>query len=245
MAKKKSRRKQSSQSRPTRPMRRGSRRPQSSGFGKFIPYALVGGVGVAIVAALFFVTAGGGGAGAHPVGYEPPTLGAAEAPVEFVLWEDFQCPFCKRFEIETFPALEEQFVDSGEVRFVWRNFQRYGSESTDAGIAAYCAGEQGQFWEFKDVAFEAAGGIQSGVFTVDNLRGFAIDLGLDIAAYEDCFNNNGAFYLDAMRADRALARTQGVAGTPAFFINGQLVSGAQPTSTFEAFISNALNEARQ
>lgn len=235
--------KKRSQRRQPRQVRRGAR-PQSTGIGKFLPYALVGSLGVAIVAALFLVTAGGSEV-AHPAGYEPPTLGAEDAPVEFVLWEDFQCPFCKRFELETFPALEAEFVDSGEVKFVWRNFQRYGSESTNTGIAAYCAGEQGKFWEFKDVAFENQRGIQAGVFTEDNLRGYAIDLGLDIADYEDCFDNNGSFYLDAMRADRALAREQGVTGTPAFFINGELISGAQPTSTFQAFISNALNEARQ
>ena len=205
---------------------------------------MLGGVGVAIVAALFFVTAGGSGSSAHPVGYEPPTLGAADAPVEFVMWEDFQCPFCKRFEAETFPALAEQFVDSGQVRFVWRNFQRYGSESTDSGIASYCAGEQGKFWEYKDVVFQNQQGIQTGVFSEDNLRRFAIDLGLDIAAYENCFANNGGIYLEAMAADRSLAQSQGVNGTPAFFINCRLVSGAQPTSAFEAFISNALNDAR-
>ena len=239
MAKKRSQRKQS------RPARRTNARPQSSGIGKLVPYALVGGVGIAIVAALFFVTGGGGGGSAHPVGYEPPTLGAADAPVEFVMWEDFQCPFCKRFETETFPALEEKFIDTGQVKFVWRNFQRYGSESTDAGIASYCAGEQGQFWEFKHVVYQNQQGIQAGIFTEDNLRQYAIDLGLDIVAYEDCFANNGAFYLEAMRADKALAQGQGVTGTPAFFINGEFISGAQPTSTFEAFISNALNEARQ
>ena len=161
------------------------------------------------------------------------------------MWEDFQCPFCKRFETETLPTLEEKFVDTGQVKFVWRNFQRYGSESTDAGIASYCAGEQGQFWEFKHVVYQNQQGIQAGIFTEDNLRKYAIDLGLDIGAYEDCFANKGAFYLEAMQADKDMAQSQGVNGSPAFFINGEFISGAQPTSTFEAFISNALNEARQ
>jgi protein-disulfide isomerase len=237
MAKKRNQRKQPRQA------RRRTAGPPSSGIGKLVPYFLVGGFGVAIVVALFVVTAGGGSA-AHPVGYEPPTLGAADAPVEFVLWEDFQCPFCKRFELETFPELEK-FVDSGEVKFVWRNYQRYGSESTDAGIASNCAGEQGKFWEFKDVVFQNQRGAQAGVFTEDNLRQYAIDLGLDIAAYEDCFTNNSTFYIEAMRADINMGRAQGVTGTPGFFINDQFVSGAQPTSTFEAYISNALNEARQ
>jgi len=236
--------KKRSQNRQSRQTRRRAGKPPSSLAGKLVPYFLLGGVGVAIVAALFLITSGGGGGSAHPVGYEPPTLGAADAPVEFVMWEDFQCPFCKRFELETFPALAEKFVDSGEVKFVWRNFQRYGSESTDSGIASYCAGEQGKFWEYKDVVFQNQQGIQTGVFSEDNLRRFAIDLDLDIAAYESCFANNGGMYLEAMRADKDMAQSQGVNGTPAFFINGMLVSGAQPTTTFEAFISNALNDAR-
>lgn len=238
MAKKRSQRRQPRQG------RRGAR-PQSTGIGKFLPFALVGGVGIAIVAALFFVTADGGGGSDHPLGYEPPTLGAADAPVEFVIWSDFQCPFCKRFETETFPALADRFVDSGEVKFVWRNFQRYGSESNDSGVSSYCAGEQGQFWEFKEIVFENQRGIQTGALSRANLRQWATDLNLDMTAYDTCVSENASEYLQIMAADFSMARDEGVTGTPAFFINGTLVAGAQPTRTFEAYISNALNEARQ
>ena len=214
------------------------------------PYFAVGGVAVALVAALFLVSTGGEPSSSevqasYPVGYTPPTDGDESAPVEFVMWADYQCPFCGRFEAQTLPELRQRYVDTGKMKFVWRNFENYGSESQDSAVAAHCAGEQDKFWEFKDVVYQNQQGIQAGVFTEDNLRLYAIDLGLDIAAYEDCFTNNGAFYLAAMRADKAMAQSQGVNGTPAFFINGKLVSGAQPTSTFEAFITNALAEARQ
>lgn len=224
-------------------MRR-ARRQHSSVWAKAIPYLALGGLAAIIVGGLFALTLGTGSGSDHPEGYEPPVLGDPDAPVEFVMWEDFQCPFCKRFETETFPELEE-YVEAGQVKFVWRNFQRYGSESISSGIAAYCAGEQdpAKFWELKDIIFENQDGIQTGALSDDNLRRWAADIGLDMDAYDTCFVERGQFYRDAMAADRDLAREQRVNGTPTFIINGQLVSGAQPTGTFEAYIGNALAEA--
>lgn len=223
---------------------RRARQQGPQGWAKAIPYLAVGGLAAVIVGGLFALSLGTGGGSSHPEGYEPPILGDPNAPVEFVMWEDFQCPFCKRFETETFSELE-RFVESGQVKFVWRNFQRYGSESINSGIAAYCAGEQdpAKFWELKDIIFENQNGIQTGALSNENLRQWASEIGLDMNAYDTCFVERGQYYRDAMAADRDLARQQRVNGTPAFFINGELVSGAQPTGTFEAFIESALAEA--
>lgn len=235
----------SKQTREAKKKRARSRRRR--GWASAAPYVLVVGLAAGIAAALFLVSAGGGGsdgaAASHPPGYTPPTLGEASAPVEFVLWEDFQCPFCKRFTLNTFPDLKRRFVDTGKVRFVWRNFQRYGSESFDSGVAAYCAGEQGKFWEYKETLFEHQRGIQTGAFSRSNLGQFARDLGLDVVAYNECFDGRSEYYLDIMAADRALARDQGVNGTPSFFINGELVVGAQPTETFVNIIESKLRQA--
>ena len=197
------------------------------------PYLAVGGVAVAFIAALFLVGGGGGGSSAtvHPVDYEPPSIGSPDAPVEFVLWEDFQCPFCNRFERETLPLLIRRYGDTGQVRFVWRNFENYGNESRDAAVAAYCAGEQGQFWEFKDVLFQNQRGVDQGAFSDSNLRRIGQEAGLETTAFNTCLS--GTSYETVIAADKQLGRNDfGVNATPTFFINGLRIVGAQPTETF-------------
>ena len=209
------------------------------------PYLAVGGVAAVFIAALFLIGGGGSSTAAvYPDGYEPPTLGSPDAPVEMVMWEDFQCPFCGRFELRTMPVLKERFVDSGQLRVVWRNFENYGGESRDAAIAVYCAGEQGQFWEFKDILFREQQGINQGTFSENNLRRFAEEAGLETTAFNACLD--GRSYESIIVADKQLGRSEfNIAGTPTFFINGLRVGGAQPTDTFVGIIEDALRRAGQ
>ncbi len=210
------------------------------------PYLAVGGVAAVFIAALFLVGGGGGSSSAtvHPAGYEPPTIGSPDAPVEFVLWEDFQCPFCDRFTRETLPLLVRRYGDTGQVRFVWRNFENYGSESRDAAVAAYCAGEQGQFWEFHDVLFQNQRGVDQGAFSENNLRQFAQEAGLETTAFNSCLG--GTIYETIIAADKQLGRNEfSVNATPTFFINGLRVVGAQPTESFVEVIEAALARAGQ
>ncbi len=221
-----------------------SRRPPRS-F-NVLPYVVVGSLAVVAFAALLLFSLGGGsGARAsYPDGYAPPALGDPSAPVELVMWEDFQCPFCRRFSLDTLPELRSRYVETGKLRIVWRNFQRYGKESTDAGVAAYCAGEQGKFWEYHDTLFAHQRGIEAGSFTEPSLRQFAEDLALDQGKFTSCLAVNAARYRQILAADFSTGRDSDVTGTPAFFINGKLVVGAQPTETFAAYIDNALAQAR-
>ncbi len=210
------------------------------------PYVIVGLIAIAASATLLLVSLGGGGQAraSYPEGYTPPVLGDSSAPVELVMWEDFQCPFCRRFSLDTVPELRSRYVDAGKLKLVWRNFQRYGRESTDAGVSAYCAGEQGKFWEYHDALFAHQRGIESGSFTESSLRQFAGDLGLDLSQFDSCISVNGDTYRRILAADLNAGKDQGVTGTPAFFINGTLVVGAQPTETFAAYIEDALEEAQ-
>lgn len=212
-------------------------RQEGAGWEKIIPYALVGGLAAIIAGALFFVTLSSSGSASHPDGYETPTLGEEDAPVEFVLWEDFQCTFCRRFETTNFPELRS-YVDSGDVRFVWRNFEHYGNNSVRAAIAAYCAGEQdpAKFWEYKDALFAN----QGDGYSDDNLRRHAGTVGLDLDEHETCIMERGEFYREAMEADKSQGIDMGVTGTPTFFVNGERVGGAQTTEAYEAYITNAL-----
>ncbi|MCH7810373.1 MAG: DsbA family protein [Chloroflexi bacterium] len=208
----------------------------------YLPYVIVVAVAGALVAALFVVTLGGSGTedveAAYPVGYTPPVQGDPDAPVELVMWGDFQCPFCKRFEVETLPRIRSEYVDTGKVKLVWRNFEHYGRESEDAAVAAYCAGEQGQFWEYHDTLYRVQGGINSGAFSPPRLIQLAQEHQLDIASFEAC---QSQFKYDAvLSADYNRGISQGVTGTPGFFVNDEYISGAQPFEVFASVIDNEL-----
>jgi protein-disulfide isomerase len=210
----------------------------------YLPYVAVVLVAGALIAALFVVSFGGSGGdveAAYPPGYTAPEQGDPDAPVEFVIWADFQCPFCKRFETETLPLIRANYVDTGKVRFVWRNFVNYGQESQDAAVAAYCAGEQDDFWEYHDTLYRNQGGINSGAFSPSRLLQFAEDQQLDIPTFEACQSQTK--YDAVLGADRSVGRSQGVTGTPGFFINGQYISGAQPYEVFAGIIDDEVNAA--
>ncbi len=207
----------------------------------YLPYVIVVVVAGALVAALFVVSLGGSGGdveAAYPPGYTAPVQGDPDAPVEFVIWADFQCPFCKRFETETLPLIRANYVDTGKVRFVWRNFVNYGQESQDAAVAAYCAGEQDDFWEYHDTLYLNQGGINSGAFSPSRLLQFAEDQQLDIPTFEACQSQTK--YDAVLGADRSVGRSQGVTGTPGFFINGQYISGAQPYEVYAEIIDREI-----
>ncbi len=220
--------------------RQGARQPRRTAA--YLPYVIVVVVAGALVAALFVVSLGGSGTenveAAYPPGYSAPVQGDPNAPVELVMWGDFQCPFCKRFETETLPRIRADYVDTGQVKLVWRNFEHYGRESVDAAVAAHCAGEQDQFWEYHDTLYRVQGGINSGAFSPARLVQLAQEQQLDMTAFEACQTQ---FKYDAvLAADYSLGRNQGVTGTPGFFVNGQYISGAQPYEVFAGIIDSAV-----
>ena len=208
----------------------------------YVPYVIVVVVAERLVAARAVGSLGGRGTetaeAAEPPGYAAPVQGDPAAPVELVMWGDFQCPFCKRFETETLPRIRSEYVDTGQVKLVWRNFEHYGRESQDAAVAAHCAGEQGEFWEFHDTLYRVQGGLNSGAFSPSRLLQLAQDHELDIPAFEACQTQ---FKYDAvLAADYGLGRSQGVTGTPGFFVNGQYISGAQPFEVFAGIIDSEI-----
>ena len=210
-----------------------------------MPYAIVAGLAFAVFGSLLVIGLGSGGGGAeasYPEGYTPPTLGDPSAPVEMVIWADFQCPFCRRFDLTTLEALKAEYFDTGKAKLVWRNFVNYGNESEDAAIAAHCAGEQGKFWEYHAVLYQNQSGINSGAFSPANLKGFASTVGLDAGAFDAC--TQARSYAPVIAADKSTGQGDGVSATPTFFIDGELVVGAQPTETFAAYLDNAIARAR-
>ena len=174
------------------------------------------------------------------------TVGDPDAPVVIVEFSDFQCPYCKLFADETEPLIIQNHVENGEVYFVYRslgnfisdNVRRSQTESRDSAEAAYCAGDQGKFWEYKDIVYANWQGEDVGSFTPKRLVAFAEALNLDIDQFQDCFD--GAKYRDQVMQDQIDGANAGINSTPSFLINGKLVVGAQPYSVFQQEIQDAL-----
>jgi protein-disulfide isomerase len=160
--------------------------------------------------------------------------GRADAPVTIVEFSDFQCPYCGRFDQDVRPDLFKQYVDIGQVAFVYKHMAILGDESAWAAEAAECAADQGQFWGYHDLLFAHQTGENQEAFAKDKLLGFARDLKLDMAQFEPCLENDQT--LDRVQADTREGQQAGVHGTPTFFINDQSLVGAQPLSSFQALI---------
>ncbi len=162
--------------------------------------------------------------------------GDANAPVTIVEFSDFQCPFCARFYTDTLPLIEKEYIETGKVKLVFRDFPLgFHQNAQKASEAAECAKEQGKFWEMHDTIFDNQNAI-----SVDDLKQYAADLGLDTEKFNDCLDTGK--YEQEVKKDMEEGQSYGVTGTPAFFINGRLVSGAQPFANFKAIIDEELSK---
>jgi protein-disulfide isomerase len=174
------------------------------------------------------------------------TMGDSDAPVRIEEFGDFQCPYCGTFYDQSEKRLREEYIDSGKVRFVFRNyivvdsFVPGGNESRGAAMGALCAGEQGKFWEYHDQLFERQSGENAGAFAVPNLLAFAFDLELQADSFAQCLEDEPYAYL--LQADKEAARLNGIDGVPAFLINGDVMIGFTGGDFFDA-IDEALADA--
>ena len=170
---------------------------------------------------------------------EDPVLVEKNAPVTIVEFSDFQCPFCERFASQTFDRIKTDYVDTGKVRFVYRDFplEAIHNDARKSAEAAQCAHEQEKFWEYHDKLFE-----NQDALSFDDLKEYAQDAGLDTDKFNDCLDNEK--YKDEVQKDLDDGEKYGVTGTPAFFINGKLLSGAQPFENFKAVIETELAKSK-
>jgi protein-disulfide isomerase len=161
-----------------------------------------------------------------------PARGRADAPVTLVEFSDFQCPFCKRSQA-TLKQLQERYP--GKLKLVYRDFplDQLHPQARNASEAARCAGDQGKFWEYHDVLFT-----QAPQASPESLRRYAEQTGLDTAAFDRCLSSG--LHREAVQRDVEEGTRLGVTGTPAFFINGRPVLGAQHIGAFTRVIDEEL-----
>lgn len=161
--------------------------------------------------------------------------GNENAPVTIIEFSDYQCPFCGRFYSDTLPSIEETYIKTGKVKFYYKDFplDSIHPHATPAALAARCAGEQGKFWEMHNLIFENQTSLSNSIYAQ-----WAAQLQLDAVKFNDCFTSQK--YLSAVRKDLLEGQQAGVRGTPAFLVNGELLSGAQPFPVFQQAIEKAL-----
>ncbi|MCB9542294.1 MAG: thioredoxin domain-containing protein [Myxococcales bacterium] len=158
-----------------------------------------------------------------PVAATGPARGPADAPITVVGFADYECPYCAR-AAESLAEAAAKFP--GKVRIVFRDFPLdFHPNAVPAAIAARCAGAQGKYWEMHDLLFANQRALDATA-----LRGHATALGLDGTKFEACMRDPAQ--IAAVAADEAAGKKLGVEGTPAYFVNGIPLSGAQPVEAF-------------
>lgn len=165
---------------------------------------------VAVLSLLFLLPVTQAGAG--PVLDDGRIRGRADAPITLIEYSDFTCGYCVKFFKETLPRLQAKYIDTGKVRFVYRDYPRADQGvAVDAAVAARCAGAQGRYWPMHDRLFNGGGRLESGSF-----KGYAKVMGLDQAAFAKCFDERQ--HLEAIFQDRQEANRWGFHGTPGFIL---------------------------
>lgn len=162
--------------------------------------------------------------------------GPADAPIQFVEFSDFHCPFCRRVQ----PTLTQLLAKyEGKIHFVYKDFplDSLHPQARAAAEAARCAGEQKRFWEFHDKIYAGASDASPGT-----MQAYAEQTGLDATRFESCRTSRK--YQAPVQSDVAEGTKLGINGTPGFFINGRFLSGAQPLEAFIKVIDEELEAGR-
>jgi protein-disulfide isomerase len=198
--------------------------------------------------------------GTHP-NADDNTMGDPNAPIMIEEFSDFQCPFCERFHQDTEPLLRQYYVDTGKVRFVYRSMGNFVSdniarargtpaktESRDAALAAYCAGDQEKFWDMHAHIFANALGEDVGSFTDERLKAIAETAGLDMTEFNSCYDSGK--YEDRVQQDFEDGQAANINGTPGFLVTytvdgetkTELIEGAQPFTVFQQKLEAILSQ---
>ena len=173
------------------------------------------------------------------------SLGNDDAPIILVEFGDYQCFFCNKFFHDTEASILKNYVETGKVKIIFKDFTIIGPDSIGAAQASHCANDQDKYWEYHDELYNNWGGENNGWASSENLVKFAQNVGLDEDEFKQCLNTSK--YKDLVESSSADARNLGITGTPAFFVIGSdnqvtRVSGAQPYEVFHNLFETELQK---
>ena len=172
-----------------------------------------------------------------------PILGSKDAPITMIEFGDYQCFYCNKFYHEIEPDIMKNYINTGKVRMVFKDFTIIGQDSVNAAHASHCAQEQGKFWEYHDALYNNWTGENTGWAASSNLLKFAKQVGLDTNAFDQCMTHSK--YISIVQGSLSNAKDLGLTGTPDFFIilpdhTVTKVVGAQPFEVFDNIFKSQL-----
>ncbi len=157
-----------------------------------------------------------------------PFLGKENAPVTMIEYGSYLCGHCINFGRNTFPQIEQNYINTGKVKFIYRSYP-----PLELGMAVLCANDQGKFWEYDKYA------IAHDITSEDDLKKFAADLGLNKDEFNKCLDDKK--YNDQATAWYQMGQDAKVEGTPTFFINDKQIVGDLPYADFQKAIDEAIS----
>jgi protein-disulfide isomerase len=173
---------------------------------------------------------------------DDPVLGSPDAKVLIIEFGDYQCPSCRQFWKDIEPRLKKDYIDTGKVKLVFRDFplMQIHPEALMAANAVNCAGEQGKYWQFHDKVFREQYNRGDDIIRMKaaDLKKWAKEIGVDQAKFDQCLDSE-KFKSEVLK-DKADGDAAGVQGTPTFFINGRAMGGAQQYPEYKKLIDELL-----
>ena len=163
-----------------------------------------------------------------------PIMGNSNAPITVLEWGDYQCTFCYRFHENTLNIINEDFIKTGKVKLVFKDFPLNGPDSLLAAEASYCAEDQEKYWQYHDELYKNWGGERTGWITRESLDRFAVTVDLDLLEFDTCLNEHK--YQNRVIALYEFGKEIGIDATPSFLVfNDQKIikiRGNQPLEVF-------------
>lgn len=163
-----------------------------------------------------------------------PILGNSNAPITILEWGDYQCTFCYKFHQNTLNIIQEDFINTGKVKLVFKDFPLNGPDSLLAAESAYCAEDQGKYWQYHDELYKNWGGERTGWVTRESLDNFAMTVNLDLKEFNKCLDEHK--YQNKVNAIHEFGKEIGIDATPSFLVfNGEKIikiRGNQPLEVF-------------
>ena len=174
-----------------------------------------------------------------------PFLGDRNAPITLVEFGDYQCTFCGKFFHETEKSIITNYVKTGKVKLLFKDFIVVGGDSLNAANAAHCANDQKVFWQYHAILYNNWAGEDTGWANLENLYEFANKLGLDMDMFTECMSKSK--WKELIRSSHIDGITVGVTATPTFFVIDQKndvikITGAQPYDVFKQIFDSVLKE---
>ena len=176
-----------------------------------------------------------------------PILGDSDAPVTLVEFGDYQCHFCNVFFHSTEHKIVTNYVETGKVKMVFKDYNIIGPDSVNASHGAHCANDQELFWKYHDILYSNWTGENNGWASLENLTKFAQEIELEMDVWKECMENTT--HSQTILLSNQDARSLELTGTPAFFVIGPdgkttRIFGAQPYEVFENIFENELKKIK-